>query len=805
MGSDTAGVGPLGTVRVLAVGDSLAVAHAARTLADLGADVVVVEPPSGHALRHRPPLLADGTGAAAAGLLGGLRSAIVEPGDPDRRGEALLDGADVILHDDDQRLLDVDGGGATRPGLIAVHLSAFGRHGPFADDPDGDLMVWAASGMLTLVATDPARGPLEPVRLRGELTSVLAAGHAVVAALGALHARLADGFGQTVEVTALESMVAAMATAPATVSYTGIVPVAGGVRGVIPWGIYRCRGGDVLVQCTEDAQWATLVDLLGSPEWGTLEIFETTAGRIANADVVESFVAAAMAEVDAEGFLAAARQASLPACRLHQPVDVLAWDHLAARGSLCDVDTGAATLRTPGPPSRFDGAGLTVGAGVDGPPTARRVLSRPGADTAEVLASWTARTQPDAAAEAATSAPPLAGIRVVDLTWVWAGPFAAMQLAHLGADVVKIESLERIDVTRRLGPFVDEVPGVDRSGYFNQYNQGKRSVVLDPRPAAGRELLARLLASADVVIDNMRAGALDRMGFDDAALRRLNPDIVAVSMTGFGESGPERDRVAYGSLIDALAGVTATTGPVDGPATEVPMSLPDPASGLQAAIATLAGLYRARRGGGGADVEVSMLESWLAANPWGLWWQQATGAAPVRRGTRDDLCCPHGAFRCAGDYAWVAIAVADDDQFSGLAHAIGRPGLAVDVRFATVADRRCHEGELEDIVSAWTATRDPATAAAVLGAHGVAARPARTMDEVLACPHLADRDFFVRAIHPEAGDRPLCGPPWRAGRSAMRAGRAAPTLGQHTAEVGAEVWRLEGPELDRLRAEGVLG
>ena len=180
------------------------------------------------------------------------------------------------------------------------------------------------------------------------------------------------------------------------------------------------------------------------------------------------------------------------------------------------------------------------------------------------------------------------------MTWVWAGPFAAMQLAHLGADVIKIESRSRVDVTRRLGPFVDEVPGVDRSGYFNQFNQGKRSVCLDPTTAEGKAVLARLLAGADVVIDNMRAGALARMGFDDARLRQLNPDIVAVAMTGYGETGPERDKLAYGSLIDALAGVTAATGPVGGRPTEIPMSLPDPSAGLHAAIGTIAALYRLR-------------------------------------------------------------------------------------------------------------------------------------------------------------------------------------------------------------------
>ncbi len=340
---------------------------------------------------------------------------------------------------------------------------------------------------------------------------------------------------------------------------------------------------------------------------------------------------------------------------------------------------------------------------------------------------------------------------MIDLTWVWAGPFAAMQLAHLGADVIKIESHGRIDVTRRLGPFVDGEPGIDRSGYFNQFNQGKRSVCLDPTTDDGRALLARLLAGADVVIDNMRAGALARMGFDDARLRELNPRIVAMAMTGYGETGPERDKLAYGSLIDALAGVTAATGPPGGGPTEIPMSLPDPSAGLHAAIGTVAALYRLRTHGIGADMECSMLEAWLAALPWGVLTTSAEERPPELLGTRDELMSPHGTFPAAGDYAWIAIATRDDAEFTALAAAIARPELAADPRFATLAARRANEDELEAIVGGWTATRSRDEAVATLVAAGVTAAPVRTMDEVATSEHLRERGFFVTLEHPEAG------------------------------------------------------
>src|SRR5262249_13992906 len=148
------------------------------------------------------------------------------------------------------------------------------------------------------------------------------------------------------------------------------------------------------------------------------------------------------------------------------------------------------------------------------------------------------------------TSPPLAGTRVADLTWVWAGPFATMQLAVLGADVVKVESRTRVDVVRRLGPYADDDVDIDRTGYFHQYNQGKPSTDLDLTTAAGRAMFEALLATSDLVVDNMRAGALSRMGYPEPALRAINPDVIAATLTGFGDDGPDRDRTAYGAIIN---------------------------------------------------------------------------------------------------------------------------------------------------------------------------------------------------------------------------------------------------------------
>jgi benzylsuccinate CoA-transferase BbsF subunit len=392
---------------------------------------------------------------------------------------------------------------------------------------------------------------------------------------------------------------------------------------------------------------------------------------------------------------------------------------------------------------------------------------------------------------------------VVDLTCVWAGPHASLQLAHLGADVIRIETSTRVDVTRRLGPFVDDIYGINRSGYFNQYNQGKKSVTLNLKTTRGMELLRGLIAKSDVVIDNMSAGALDRMGLSYEELVRINPTIVAVSMTGFGETGPYRDHPAYGSLIDALSGTSSANGVVGGGPTDLTMSLPDPTAGLHAAVATVAALYRARRTGCPVRVECSMLEAFLAAFPWQVIFGGVAGHDAPVMGNRDERRCPHEVFPCRGDDRWIAIVVEDDRQFEALTAVMGASDLAGDPRFRTLELRRLHESVLEELVASWTVTQDVDRAVAALGAAGVPAEKVSRVDEVLRSPTLGARDFFTSFEHPEFGVRPLAGVAWVSDRSPMRAAGAAPVLGQHTREVLTEVLELSPETVDALIAAGV--
>jgi crotonobetainyl-CoA:carnitine CoA-transferase CaiB-like acyl-CoA transferase len=317
------------------------------------------------------------------------------------------------------------------------------------------------------------------------------------------------------------------------------------------------------------------------------------------------------------------------------------------------------------------------------------------------------------------------------------------------------------------------------------------------------EILRQLIATADVVIDNMSAGALARMGLPYETLCEINPRIVAVSMTGFGESGPYRDHPAYGSLIDALSGTAIANGTVGGGPTDLVMSLPDPMAGIHTAIATVAAVHRAQTTGVGTRVECAMLEACLAAFPWPVLHGATVGSDVPVIGNRDEERSPHGVFRCRGEDDWLAVAVEDDAQFAALAAVMGKPGLATDERFAYLRSRRVHEDALEDCIAAWAAGQDAAKAADALRRTGVPAETVAHIDEVYQSEPLLARGFFTEFEHEEVGRRRMAGVAWVASRSDMTPVAAAPVLGRHTRQILTDVLGLGPEEIDELVASGV--
>jgi crotonobetainyl-CoA:carnitine CoA-transferase CaiB-like acyl-CoA transferase len=399
---------------------------------------------------------------------------------------------------------------------------------------------------------------------------------------------------------------------------------------------------------------------------------------------------------------------------------------------------------------------------------------------------------------------PLDGIRVADFTWVWAGPFCTLQLAHLGAEVIRIESAQRTCVTRLLPPFADNRPGVNRSGYFNQYNQGKLSLSLDLKQPDAIAVAKDLVAQCDIVCENFAAGVMDRMGLGYEVLRGLKPDIIMIALSGYGACGPQREFVSYGPAQVPLSGMSSLTGYAGWPPMHVGISYGDPTGGLHGAVAVLAALLHRAASGEGQYIDLSQWETSVAVLGEGVLEQSMTGAAPARDGNRNRHMAPHGIFRCAGEQRWIAIAARDDTDWRRLCSAIGRRELAADPRFASLAARKANEDDLENLITAWTLTREADDAVALLQQEHVPASVVMTNRDLAEDPHLAASGFFVRLEHPEVGTKLHLGIPWRMSGTPCAVQRPAPCLGQHTDDVLRRVLGYSPERIAALRATGVL-
>jgi len=399
---------------------------------------------------------------------------------------------------------------------------------------------------------------------------------------------------------------------------------------------------------------------------------------------------------------------------------------------------------------------------------------------------------------------PLEGIRVADFTWVWAGPFCTLQLAHLGAEVIRIESSTRPCVTRLLPPWPDSKPGLNRSGYFNQYNQGKRSLALNLKQPAAVEIAKQLVAKSDIVTENFAGGVMDRLGLGYEVLKQLKPDLIMISLSGYGATGPEKEYISYGPAQVPMSGMSSLTGYNGWRPMHVGISYGDPNGGLHGAFALMCALMYRARTGKGQYVDLSQWETSTAMVAEGLLDYSMNGTQPERDGNRDPHLAPHGVFRCAGQDQWVSLAVRNDQEWQRLCTLIGHPALATDPRFTTLQDRKQHEDELEAIITTWTSTRSPQAVTQQLQAASIPAAPSMSNQDLSTDPHLNSRSIFVYLEHPEVGTHQHVGIPWQLSKTPLTVRQPAPTLGQDTEYVLREILGYSAEAVAMLRDQQVL-
>jgi len=393
---------------------------------------------------------------------------------------------------------------------------------------------------------------------------------------------------------------------------------------------------------------------------------------------------------------------------------------------------------------------------------------------------------------------PLEGIRVLDLTRILAGPFATMRLGDLGADVVKVENPDGGDDTRGWGPpFAQGV-----STYFLSLNRNKRSVAVDLKSAEGKALLGRLLEGADVLVENFRPGALERLGFGWDALRERFPRLIYASISGYGHVGKHAQRASYDVVVQGEAGAMDVTGAADGPPTKFGLSIADCLAGHNAVEGILAALVRRGRTGTGARVDIALFDGLLSVLTYQAQMWLSSEKAPRRLGNAHPSIVPYETFRAAD--AWLNVGVANEALWARFCEAVERPEWTRDARFATNKDRVVHRGALVPLVAEVLATRPAEAWIARLDAAGIPCGRIRTVPEALALAEADARDMVVTVAHPDAGPQRMLGNPVKVGPlEGPMPLRAPPRLGEHTREVLLEAGLAEA-EVEALRAKGVV-
>jgi crotonobetainyl-CoA:carnitine CoA-transferase CaiB-like acyl-CoA transferase len=423
----------------------------------------------------------------------------------------------------------------------------------------------------------------------------------------------------------------------------------------------------------------------------------------------------------------------------------------------------------------------------------------------------------------------LAGIRVLDITVAWAGPLAGRWLADLGADVIHIErrtarglgvaltadvvSDDRTwvwgqlpDPMFRSGVYPDALPGDrpwNRQGIFNKMNRNKRSLCVDLKQAAGLEIFRDLVRVSDVVLDNYRPRAMAALGLDYEALRVLNPQIIVVSLSGYGSTGQFKDHVSLGPILEAHSGLAAATGYDDGEPMKLGAALPDAVGGLTGAFTVISALWHRDLTGVGCSVDVSQFESYTALGGEQLLATAVTGDDPQPRGNRSPVYAPQGVYPCAGDDEWLALSVRSDEEWERLVQVINTDALHTPA-FVTVSGRMAAHDAIDREIATWTRSASKHWAMATLQAAGIAAAAVLTNADMVTDPQLTSRGFMVGVDQADVGVRAFPGFPVHFSAEPPLQLRGAPPLGGDNQDVVAELLGRDVAEVERLGRDGVL-
>lgn len=797
-------MGVLSDLRVVEIGSSAATSYCARLFADFGADVQKIEPPAGDPLRYCAPLSPLGQSAWFAFLNFNKSSTIIDPAaaNATARLTAMLENCDILLDGRDVDpadcpAIDVAAIRERRSSLIYLQASWFGREGPYAGFAATDTTIRALAGLIKLVG--PAEGP--PLHAPDFQTGILGGLWGFIAAASSVVARTEGEAGPSWSVSILESSLAISEYLMFEASARGEDMRRLGINRfwpVFPGGIYETKKGWLGVTTFTPAQWRAFCDMLGLSELRDNPALVLGGERLKHIERIErQFVPRLKARTAQEWFMEGMKR-KIPIVPVPDISDLLLDTEKKSRGAIVPVVLGQEEGMTAGSMQRLT---LT-------PPRRGGKVPAPGeqqtfADIRKQLPSAPSRSSSciDARQQ------PLREFRVIDFTMGWAGPLCTRTLADLGADVIKIESTKYPDwwrgVDRR--PAYVDAQMYEKTQAFCVMNRNKRGITLDLTQPQGLALAKRLLAEADVVVDNYSVDVLPKLGLGYDVLRTLNPRLVMLSMSAFGANSHYRDCRAYGSTLEQGSGLPIVVGSPDGPPVMSHVAFGDAVGGLNGCAAVLVALIHARDTGVGQFIDLAQIECMIPfAAPW-ITIQSIGGMPPPRYGTRHPQFVPHGCFRCSGEDNWVMVAASDEKMWQRLATLIGRPNWAIDASLQSAEARRGIEDEIERAIEAWTLTQDAEQVMSKLQAERIAAGVARQPSDLLTDPHLKSRAFLQEVERAFIGLHPQPSMPIRDGSGPFAIRTAAPTLGEHNSEILSGLLGLSDTEIAQLKSQGVIG
>lgn len=797
---------PLAGFTVVDLSTGIAGAYCTKLLADGGATIIKVEPPEGDPLRHwssSGAAIEPGTDGALFSFLAGSKYSVVADPDVDDDVQMvyrLLAAADAVVWSAGSKLAERQSFRPaaihrTHPHLTVTSITPFGLDGPWRDRAATEFTLQAWSGGIVGLGRGlPERAP---VFVGGQVGEYMAGAYASAATLASRFRRIAGGScepGELIDLSMLETQILGLTYYPVTYFEMLGRPWRDARRLTVP-GVAQAKDGLVDLGCGTAQQWFDLCAMVGHPEWIDEES-PLSITELANIHAEEIYAWVESNPADEIRELATAFR--IPNAPVANGGNIASLEHFQERGSF--VRNPRDGFQQPGHPYRMQPAQLQ-------PP---RPAPRLGEHTARYRAA-SMIPQPVPTRSAPANRLPFSGLRVLDMTTFWAGPSCTHFLAMLGADVVHVESAGRPDGTRLIaGVPITEDQWWEKSPIFAALNTNKKGLALDLQTPRGRELLRRLIATCDVIVENFTPRVLDQIGLDFAAVQAARPGAVMLRMPGFGLDGPWRDNPAFAYAIESASGLSWLTGYPDRPPYE-PYSIGDACAGVHALNGLLLALEHRRRTGQGVLVEAAMVDAALSVSAEQIIEYSAYGSVLERAANRGPTAAPQNLYRSADidEFgrldSWVAIAVATDDQWERLCLALGSPSWATDPKLSTEAGRRAHQDLIDEQLAAWCEYRSRDDIVRTLWDAGVPVAKVMQPHRQTELDQLVFRGFFEEVEHPVNGRAKLSTVPMRfSGGPGLFHTHSAPLLGQHNHELLAELG-LTASEIADLEADGIIG